>query len=164
MNKKYLIYLASLIILVCLVAYSCFLNPEARVKKAIFQARDAVENEEFETIEKFFADDFEDHFGFTKPDLMNVIQLSLEKWKDIDIKIIQLEITITDDKAEARFHVKGEATRASTLNKPGLPNRMGYGFQNIRFYLAKRDGKWRLVDWANINSETWDVPMPTVNP
>ena len=157
------IFIIVLVVLIGLYAlYSFYWKPEAQVKRAIMQAKKGVETEDYDAIESFFALDFKDQFGFTKDNWMEVIRRSLDQWKDIDATLFQLEIQVDDKQATANFHVRGEATRASTLEKEQFPDRQTFGYRNVTFNLIKQEGKWRLSGWSNVNSNTWQIPMPEV--
>jgi len=142
------------------VVYSCYLTPEAQVKRALVKAKKAVENEDYAAIEDFFVADFADQFGFDKATWMGLIQSSLAQWKDVDINLLQIEIEVDGKQAQVHFHARGEATRASSLTGDQFPDRQSFGYKNIRFWMIKEDGRWRLKQWSNINSNLWQVPMP----
>ncbi len=161
MSRNRIVVLAILLVFAGGFAYFRFLSPTARVKRALFQAREAVEKQDMAAISAIMADDFRDGFGFTKEQWLPIIQASMDSWKDINLRFLDLRIEIKGDQATTKFHANGEATRASSLGQ-NLPDRQAYTFQNITLQWARRDGVWRVVGWTNINSQTWQVPMPDV--
>lgn len=161
MSRNRVIVLVLLLAIAGGFLYSRYLTPTARVRRALFQAREAVESQDVAAIAKIMDDNFHDGFGFGKEQWLPIIQTSLDSWKDIELRFLDLQVEVKDDQATTKFHANGEATRASSLGQ-NLPDRQAYTFQNITLQWTRRDGVWRVSGWTNINSQTWQVPMPEV--
>lgn len=159
MSRQRLLLLIVVAVIAAFTVYSCYLTPQARVKRTLKQAVDAVKERNTEQVIAFFADDFADPFGFTKDHWRLVIEMSLAQWTDIEIRLVQLRIETDSEKATATFHVVGEATRVASLGS-ALPDRQGYRQANVMLNLVKRDGKWRLASWTNVSAKAWGVGMP----
>jgi len=164
MSRGKTIVVVLLLVIGSVAAYYHYLTPEARVKRFLFRTRDAIEAQNLPVIEGVLADDFRDSFGFGKERWLPIIRGSLSQWKDIKLRFLELEVAVDGNQATARFQANGEATRSSSLGTENLPDRQSYTFRNITLKLARLDGKWQVIGWSNINSETWQVPMPEVNP
>jgi hypothetical protein len=164
MKHGRLIFYAVLGVIAAVTLYSCYLSPKAQVKRAVYGARDAVEAQDMAAIEALIADDFRDPFGFTKEQWLPVIRVSFGEWKDIKLRFLDLQIEIKNGRATAKFTVNGEATRAESLGGDKAPDREAYTFRDITLQLDQRGGEWKVTSWTNINSQTWQVPMPEVNP
>ena len=159
MNRRRTILLIVAVAIAAIAVYSCYLTPKAQVERSLKRAIYDIEDQNAEKVIAYFADDFVDSFGFTKDQWAVVIAASMAQWTDIEIRLVQLQIEVDGDKATAKFHVVGEATRVASLGS-GLPDRQGYRWGNIGLQLVKRDGKWLLAGWSNVSAKAWGVGMP----
>ena len=162
MNFKRAVIMAIVLMVAGLVANHFYLRPEARVKDAVARAIAACENVDRVAVESFFHPAFSDSLGLGGPEWMQILDYSWQRYKQIDLKLIQPEIEIDGDEAVLRCHIRVEATIGKTIGQSSPPMRPMVLRKNVELRLRHDDAGWRLVGVGDVTAAEWGVPVGKV--
>ncbi|MDP8222399.1 MAG: hypothetical protein P9L99_03500 [Candidatus Lernaella stagnicola] len=156
------IAIAVLLLVVGAVVHHCYLRPEAKVEAAVVAAITAIENEDRDAVKAFFHPQFQDLLGLGAEEWMMLLDYSRERYKQVDIKLIQPDVEVDGEKATFRCHVRVDATVAETISKQGPPSRPTAYRQNVELTLAKDGSTWRLVGIGDVTAAEWGIPVDRI--
>lgn len=156
---KKILWLALPTVLLAIVVHNCYLSPEAQVKRAVKAALVAVERQDVDQVMAFFHPAFSDSLGFAADQWRLLLDYSWQRYKDVDVTLIQPTITVDGDMAKMTFHARVDATLAASLREDAQPVRPSAYRQNVDITLKKDGAAWKLLDIGDITAAEWGIPV-----
>ena len=145
-------------VVILLAAVGCFfllkhilVTDEARIKRVIYDGKAAIEKKDIEGVMEQVSRAYRDDYGLNKLAIMALFQRVFHQFDAIDIRIEEMQITISENK-QGRATILTWAT-AREQDKTGYIVGSAERPCQIIFTLAKEGGKWRVIKAEGIAPE-----------
>jgi hypothetical protein len=127
------------------------MTDEARIKRAIYQGKAAIEHKDIEGVLEQVSREYQDDLGLNKVAIMMLCQRAFKEFDAIDITVAELRIEIDEQRRghaflEAWATVRAQDQSRYLVGSPDKPCR-------VTFTLAKEGGTWRVIKAAGVNPE-----------
>jgi len=145
-------------VVILLAAVGCFfllkhilVTDEARIKRVIYDGKAAIEKKDIEGVIEQVSRSYQDDYGLNKVAIMALFQRVFHQFDDINIRIEEMQITISENK-QGRATILTWAT-ARTQDKTGYIVGSSEKPCHVIFTLIKERGKWRVIKTEGVAPE-----------
>jgi hypothetical protein len=145
-------------VVILLAAVGCFfllkhilVTDEARIKRVIYQGKEAIEKKDIEGVMEQVSRTYQDDYGLNKVAIYALFQRVFHQFDDINIRIEEMQITISENK-QGRATILTWAT-ARMQDKTGYIVGSSERPCQVTFTLIKERGKWRVIKAEGIAPE-----------
>jgi hypothetical protein len=145
-------------VVIVLAAIGCFflfkhllVSDETRIKRVIYQGKEAVEKKDIEGVLEQVSRSYQDDYGLNKVAIMALFQRVFHQFDAINIRIEEMQITISENKQGRATMLTWATARAQ--DKTGYIVGSSEQPCQVTFTLAKEGGRWRVIKTEGIAPE-----------